>query len=84
MQLLQFFNDHPARAWSDLSWKVINLRPDFVNKYSGSMADIHIPCNHSGQPEEVSAPATLLLAGHDELFDVSLVHEFSGAASMRM
>jgi alpha-beta hydrolase superfamily lysophospholipase len=56
--------------------EVINARPDFVQTYSVNMANALTPRNPQRQLEEISIPVTILLAEHDELFNVSRMDEF--------
>ncbi|CEJ67276.1 MULTISPECIES: alpha/beta fold hydrolase [Citrobacter] len=56
--------------------EVINARPDFVQTYSVNMANALTPRNPQRQLKEISIPVTILLAEHDELFNVSRMDEF--------
>ncbi|MBJ8890625.1 MULTISPECIES: alpha/beta hydrolase [Citrobacter] len=56
--------------------EVINARPDFVQTYSVNMANALTPRNPQRQLKEISIPVTILLAEHDELFNVSRMGEF--------
>lgn len=56
--------------------EVINARPDFVQTYSVNMANALTPRNPKRQLKEISIPVTIMLAEHDELFDVSRMDEF--------
>lgn len=56
--------------------EVINSRPDFIQTYSVNMANALTPRNPARQLKEISIPLTIMLAEHDELFDVSRMDEF--------
>lgn len=56
--------------------EVINSRPDFVQTYSVNMANALTPRNPARQLKAISIPLTIMLAEHDELFDVSRMDEF--------
>lgn len=56
--------------------EVINSRPDFVQTYSVNMANALTPRNPERQLKEISIPVTVMLAEHDELFDVIRMDEF--------
>ena len=56
--------------------EIINSRPDFVQVYSVNMANALTPRNPEKQLREISSPVKIMLAEHDELFDVSRMDEF--------
>lgn len=57
-------------------FEVINARPDFVQTYSVNMANALTPRDPQRQLKEISIPVTIMLAEHDELFDVNRMDEF--------
>lgn len=71
-----FLCGHRAGVRLNFPGKVINARPDFVQTYSVNMANALTPRNPAKQLKEISIPVTIMLAEHDELFDVSRMDEF--------
>ncbi|QGY32496.1 alpha/beta hydrolase [Pantoea cypripedii] len=71
-----FLGGHWAGVKLNFPREVINSRPDFVQVYSVNMANALTPRNPLKQLQELSLPVTILLAEHDELFDVSRMDDF--------
>ncbi|MDJ6853064.1 lysophospholipase [Salmonella enterica] len=71
-----FLYGHRAGVRLNFPCEVINARPDFVQTYSVNMANALTPRNPQRQLKEISIPVTILLAEHDELFNVSRMDEF--------
>jgi len=74
--LFSFLCGHRAGVRLNFPREVINARPDFVQIYSVNMANALTPRNPERQLKEISIPVTVMLAEHDELFDVIRMDEF--------
>lgn len=72
-----FFCGHRVGVKLNFPRVVINSRPDFVLEYSVNMANALTPRNPARQLKELSFPVIILLAEHDELFDVIRMDDFT-------